>query len=111
MEAPGILPSLSFQGIPPQEEKIIRKLAQVWFISFIRKAEFKNSNYYVVFAKPTDNLVDRFHFNREVLVIFSSYDKFEGRTLDFVDKTINDFQNRLDKLCILIVSKDVEIKK
>src|SRR6185295_17204669 len=29
---------------------------------------------------------------------------------DFVDKTIGDFQNRLDKLCVILISRDPEIK-
>ncbi len=110
MQKPGILSKLSFQGIGDREEKIIRKLSRVWFISFARFAEFKNSSYSVVFAKPTDNLIDRFHLSREVLVIFTPYESFEPRTLDFVDKTIGDFQNRLDKLCVILISRDPEIK-
>jgi hypothetical protein len=110
MQNAGILSTLSFQNIGEIEQRIIRKLSRVWFISFARHAEFKNSNYSIVFAKPTDNLNDRFHLSREVLVIFTSYSTFEPRTLDFVDKTIGEFQNRLDKLCVLIVSQDPEIK-
>jgi hypothetical protein len=110
MQKSGVLPKLSFQGIGTQEEKIIWKLSRVWFISFARSAEFKNSSYSLIFAKPTDDLIDRFHFSREVLVIFTPYDTFEPRTLDFIDKTIGDFQNRLDKLCVVLISRDPEIK-
>jgi len=110
MQKPGILSKLSFQGIGAQEERIVRKLSHVWFISFVRSAEFKNSSYSIVFAKPTDHLIDRFHLSREVLVIFTPYNIFDSRALDFVDKTIGDFPNRLDKLCVILISRDPEIK-
>jgi hypothetical protein len=110
MQKPGILSTLHFQGIGAQEERIIRKLSRVWFVSFARPAEFKNSFYSIVFAKPTDHLIDRFHLSREVLVVFTPYETFDSRALDFVDKTIGDFPNRLDKLCVILISKDSEIK-
>ncbi len=46
----------------------------------------------------------------EVLLIFSPYNEFETRTLDFVDKTLHEFDNRLDKVCIILVSKDRDIE-
>ena len=111
MQIPGILPQLSFKGIGEREEKIVWKLARVWFISFARSSEFKYSSYSIVFAKPTDHLIDRFHLSREVLVVFAPYDIFEPRTLDFVDKMMVDFQNRLDKLCVILISRDPAIKE
>lgn len=33
------------------------------------------------------------------------------RCLDFVDKLMGDYQNRLDKLCVFIVSKDDQISE
>lgn len=110
MQNPGILSTLSFGGIGREEERIIRQFARVWFVSFARKATFKNSEYTFFFVKPTDKLINDFHLGREVLVVLTPYPQFEPRTLDFVDKTMFEFLNRLDKLCVVLISPDTTIR-
>lgn len=46
----------------------------------------------------------------EVLLLFSPYNEYETRTMDFVDKTLQEYENRLDKVCIILVSKDEKIE-
>jgi hypothetical protein len=106
----GKLATLNISSFDSQEQEIITKFSKVWFISFARQAKFKNSDVTFVFAKPTDKLTKDFHLTREVLVVFTPYNSFEPRTLDFVDKTIFEYQNRLDKLCVLLISRDNDIK-
>jgi hypothetical protein len=109
-QRPGMVSSLDRSLFSQDEDKILSKLARVWFITFARVANFKSSRYAFVFAKPTERLINDFHLGREVLVLFSYYNSFEPRTLDFVDKTIAEYQNRLDKLCVVIVSQDQDIR-
>lgn len=105
-QKPGIRGGLALSFMTSQEQTIARSIGKVWFITFARPALFKNSQYSVLFAKPTDRLVSDFHFGREVLVLFTPYESFEPRSLDFVDKTIFEYQNRLDKLCVILISRD-----
>ncbi|MFT3895473.1 MAG: hypothetical protein QM730_27940 [Anaerolineales bacterium] len=110
MQNPGMLRDLSINGFGSAEQRIIRKLTQIWFVTFARQTQFKNSDFVFCFCKPTDDLIHRFHLSREVLVVFTPYNSFEPRVLDFVDKTIGEFQNRLDKLCVILISRDNEIR-
>jgi hypothetical protein len=97
--------------IPSQERRMIYNLSNAWFISFIRATQFKGSSFIFAFAKPTSVLREKFHLDREVLIIFSNYTRFEPRTLDFVDKTMFEFQARLDKLFFILISGDKKIKE
>lgn len=108
---PGILPGLSFDRFGDRERAIASKLSRLWFISFARPAHFKGSEYYFIFGKPTDQLIRDFNITREVLILFTPYKLFQPRVLDFVDKTIEEYANRLDKLCIVLISPDQEVQK
>jgi hypothetical protein len=108
---PGLHPGLEFINIEPNEKQIIMEFAKVWFITFLRSARFKEGNFTYAFAKPTTALTERYHFEREILILFSAYKSFDTRALDFVDKTIFEFQNRLDKLLIILVSADETIEE
>lgn len=109
-EEAGIRRDLSFSEVSEKEEEILRKLSQVWFLSFVRHDIFKYSEYSYAFVKPTKMLAERFNLSREILIVFSSYRPFQPRSLDFVDKTIEVFRNRLDKLCVILISNDEKIK-
>ncbi len=110
---PGIVPNLDlkYARFGWQERGIVYKLAKVWFITFARVAAFKDSVYSYVFARPTQELNESFRLEREVLILFTRDTMFEARALDFVDKTMFEFQNRLDKLCFLLVSQDGKIRE
>jgi hypothetical protein len=107
----GIKPKLDFSEASPAEQKIIRKLGKVFNIGFFRHNIFKEVYYSYIFAKPTDEFILKFNIENEILVLFNKLDIFESRTLDYVDKLMTDFFNRLDKLCIVIISNDKDICK
>lgn len=109
IQQPGIRLNLSIENFSADEKKIIDKLSKTWFISFAKVHEFKGSRYAYVFLKPTVAISERFNLYNEVLCLFSAYDKFDARSLDYVDKTLSDFDNRLDKLCVQIISKSEQI--
>ncbi len=102
----GIHSNIQFRNISKEEEKIIRLFSSLWFITFVKHQLFKESEYTFAFARPSQFLIDRYHFEREVLILFSPYERFDTRSLDFVDKVVFEYQNRLDKLLIILVSRD-----
>lgn len=110
-DKPGILSTLNIETRSQNEKKIIEAVSQIWFVTFFKSASFKNSEYHFFFAKPTREIAEQFHFSREVLVLITPSSHFMPRCLDFVDKLMGDYQNRLDKLCVFIVSKDDQISE
>lgn len=110
MTKPGVATTLPFREISQSDENIIRKFGFIWWISFVKREVYKKSTFTIAFATPTDELCRDFHLSREVLMVIPGKGVFLPRTLDFIDKVLLEYQNRLDKLCVLIVSTDNEIK-
>ncbi|WP_091266640.1 hypothetical protein [Gillisia sp. Hel1_33_143] len=93
------------------EKHIIWQLKKIWFITFVKVVTFKGSTYSYALLKPTKRIAESFRIEKEVLVIIQRYENFEGRTLDFVDKLMFEYQNRLDKLAFMFISQDTEVKE
>src|SRR5262249_22199404 len=108
--SPGVATTIPWNGINQSEENIIRKFGFVWRISFAKRENYKKASYTYAFAAPTDDLSRNFHLSREVLIVIPEAKVFLPRVLDFIDRTLLLFQNRLDKLCVILVSTDTEIK-
>jgi hypothetical protein len=111
MTRPGIFRNLDLSVLGSHEQSIARNFRKLWYLTFARKQEFKYTEFPFFFARPVSELVNTLPIEREVLVLFSSQSMFDARALDFVDKIMVDFQNRLDKLCILLISRDPAIRK
>jgi len=108
---PGIHRNLDLARVGSTEGKLIKSFSKAWLITFFKAASFKEGHYTFAFGKPSTEIIERYHIEREVMILFSSYRSFDTRTFDFVDKTLHEYQNRLDKLLIIIVSKDEKIEE
>lgn len=111
-QQPGIIFTIDLEkaGFFRSEKHLIWQLKQIWFVTFAKYQNFKGSDYSYAFLKPTENIQNSFRLEREVLVIMTRYNHFDARTLDYVDKLMFEFQNRLDKLCFVLISNDIEIR-
>lgn len=105
----GIKQNLNLHMFSENERLIVNKLAESWQINFARKVVFKNSEYPFLLVRGSDRISQEFHLSREVLILFIDA-HFMPRCLDFVDKTMEDFHNRLDKLCVIIICNDPNFK-
>lgn len=92
------------------ERKIVWDLSSFFGVTFSRIEKFKNTDYNFSFLQPGDEYREKFNMYNEILLLFSPYQDFDRRVLDFVDKTLTDYDNRLDKVCIFLVSKDINIE-
>lgn len=104
----GIKEGLHLKG-NAEEKQITKKFSEFFGVTFSRQGKFKTTGYTFAFLQPDEKLRESFNMFNEVLLLFSPYTVFERRTLDFIDKTLAEFDNRLDKVCIFIVSKDANI--
>ncbi len=89
-----------------EEQSIIHYFARkYWNITRVEKLSIAKSDYHIAFLKPTKEISHAFNLYREVLLVFSSYDKFEPRSIDAIDSF--DVQElRLEEICSFIISKD-----
>lgn len=105
----GIKNGLNIRG-NHEELKITKQFSCFFQVTFSKEGRFKTTSYTFDFLKPDDKFRESFNMFNEVLLLFSPYTEFESRTLDFVDKTMQEYSNRLDKVCVILVSKDNEIE-
>lgn len=110
---PGIHTNIDLNkaGFFRSEKHLIWQLKQLWFVTFAKYQNFKGSDYSFAFLRPTEKIQEAFRLEREILVIMLRYDTFDTRILDFVDKLMFEYHNRLDKLCFLLVSNDPKIQE
>lgn len=105
----GIKQNLNIKG-DNDEIKIINKFSHYFGITFSREEKFKDKLYRFNFLQPSDNYQKSFNMFNEVLLLFSPFDSYDNRAMDFVDKSFSEYSNRLDKIIVFVVSKDQNIK-
>jgi len=91
------------------EKSIIRKLSiHNWYVTRVSSISLGGSRYRYALIKPVDRIARMFNIYREMLVVFSSYEKFEPRAFDVIDK-LNIQELRLEEICYIIISRDPEV--
>ena len=112
MTETGIHPNVSLEKarIRHTEQNIIKHFSNLFSISFAKSHNFKGAWYNFAFLKPTKELREKYRFQNEMLLITTAYESFDTRTFDYVDKLMFEYQNRLDKLCVILISGDNKIK-
>ncbi len=103
---PGIKPNLDLGKLQPVELRIVNYLSeQYWYVTRIEQLSFSGSQIRVALIKPVDYITHSFNLLREVIVVFSSYNTFEPRALEAIEKL--DIQNiRTEEICSIVVSRD-----
>ena len=107
---PGIYKGLDLSILQNEEKLIINKLSKkYWYVTRVSSESLgKNIDYRVVLIKPTKYINETFNIYREVVLIFSSYEKFEPRVFDVLDNLkIQDL--RVEEICCIIVSNDNDV--
>lgn len=94
-----------------EEQKIIRRWSEQWFISSAGKRDLGNSEFRYAYAKPTESMEEGTGITKELVIIFSPYSPFEARSLKAYEViTSEDIEQRYEKLCYVLISKDNEIE-
>lgn len=108
----GIYPAVNSKlGLFSGEERaIISMLARkYWLVTRAEKVQISRSEYKIILIKPNRDITTIFNLQREVIVVFSPYDKFMPRSIDAIEYL--DIQGlRLEEICSIIISKDPEVE-
>ncbi|MBP4049755.1 hypothetical protein J9978_09610 [Chromobacterium violaceum] len=92
--------------------RIISNLSNIFFINHV-KVDDHDTKKTIVYMKPTTELEAKFNFTnqRDILCIISDHEFFDGRVLDKFDQIIARNENRLDKLCGFVISRDPNVSR
>lgn len=108
---PGINPQVILEHFSKQEKRILDRVSKDWYITNGGKEIWLGrSNYRYVLIKPTNIFQEMFNLDREIVMLFSPYEKFEPRTLDAIDAISSHHQTlRIERICSVLISKDPDI--
>lgn len=106
---PGIHPfaSENVKKFSKTERTIVGIFKRQWYVTKADTVKIGVSEYNYMLIKAPQNLVNQFNIELEIIVVFSSYSKFEPRTLDafeYINQTLE--VGRTEKLCGVLISKD-----
>ena len=108
---PGIKNGLDLTKLFPAEKTIVNYLAEkYWYVTRIDALSISGSQFRVVLIKPVDYITQSFNLLREVIVVFSSYESFEPRTLDAIEK-LNIPNIRTEEICSIVISRDQSVSE
>jgi len=75
-------------------------------ISNDEKLSFEKALYAYLLAKPTKRLSSIFSLEKEILILFISFDDLQYRTINAAKKIINESQGRLEQTLFFVVHMD-----
>lgn len=109
---PGVHPNCHIEGFTTEEQEIIRRLSNEWFVTRNGGTlKVAGSAYRYILIKPCDNYSMMFNIEREIICAFSAYAKFEPRTLDAFSMANAELSDlRIEKVVRVLISNDPEIE-
>jgi len=114
---PGMHVSVSKKkaNFPNEEWKLLEELAKEWYVTTVGEVNIARSHYKYALIKATLNYKEMFGFERELIVVFSSYEIFQPRSIDAIDtiysSVLDKYQVlRVERICSVLISKDKEIE-
>lgn len=106
----GKIAKLNYKGTE-EEIKISEKFSEYLGITFSREEKFKKSTYCFNFLQPSETYRESFNMFNEVLMLFSPFNFYDDRAMDYADKLFMDYSNRLDPVVVILISKDSNINE
>lgn len=109
---PGFHPDFDITIYPLEIRSSIRKISSDFYITrHFKSVSIGNSNYWAILVRPTDEFSVYVNTDREVVVLFATYETFEIRTLEAYDEFYGLLESsRIDRSVRFLVSADSKIE-
>lgn len=110
---PGIHPSFEYSNFDEDEKNVIKTLSKEFYVTNAgKKIKFgPASEYKYILIKPTAVYAEMFNLDRDIIVVFSSYNNVEARTLDAFERAAKNHSTlRLERICGILVSRDQNVE-
>lgn len=110
---PGRHPNFDITKFDPVAQRVLRRMEQLFHLT--RDGEVtigkQKSNYKYALVKPCGKMRGILHTDREILVVFSSYEDFQPRSIDAFDFILDQSSEnfRIEKVARILVSGDRNI--
>jgi hypothetical protein len=109
---PGFHPDFDITQYPMSVRPGIITISRNFYVTrSFRHLTVGNSNYYAILVRPTDEFSIYVNTDREIVVLFATYDTFEIRTLEAYDEVYDLLESsRIDRSVRFLVSADDRIE-
>jgi len=109
---PGLHPEFAMEHYPAILHRVVRSLAMVFYVTrSFKPIQVGNCLYYAVLVRPSDDFSVYLNADREVVVVISTYDTFEMRTLEAYDGFYSALESkRIDRSIRFLISNDSNIE-
>lgn len=108
-QRPGMMQNLRLDDFGPQEREITHNLATVWFITNACSQRMGKDVYPYLFLSPSDSLREKFSIYANVLTLLHPFPTIDGRVIDAIERILSANPNRLDRLCVLLISNATSV--
>lgn len=105
---PGFHKQFRLDRFGEDEQKILKKLSNEWYLTNSGKElHITGASYNYFLMKPTVLFSEMFNIDREIICTFSNYPCFEPRAFDAFDVAQNEvFNLRTETVCRVLISDD-----
>lgn len=109
---PGFHPEFELAFYPTSVRPALRRIGLHFYITrSFRPVSIGNSQYYAALIRPTDEFSIYINTDREILVVFATYETFEIRTLEAYEAFYDLVESaRIDKSLRFLISNDSRIE-
>jgi len=110
---PGFHPAFNINLFGEAERKILIALSADFYLTNDGNDAIlgKNARYRYFLLKVPEEYSEEFNLHREIVCIFSSYSKFEPRSLDSYEVALQEYQAlRLESVCRILISADSDVE-
>ncbi|HCF8499818.1 TPA: ATP-binding protein [Klebsiella variicola subsp. variicola] len=111
---PGFHKQFLLERFNADEQKILKLLSKGWYLTNSgEELQIAQSRYNYFLMKPTPKTSEMFNIGREIVCVFSNYDYFEPRTLDFFEQVYMRLPKmRTEVVCAVLIGRapDTEAK-
>ena len=96
----------------PDNADLVRIFLTGFDISFACEKHMSNTTVYAYILKPEDFMKDAFGFDKEMLLVYSPYDRIEPRAIHAIDELYRQypFIGRVDMLTCFFLSDDSDVE-
>ena len=101
---PGFANDVQLTNFGVREAEITHNMATVWYVCYASQYKTKKSSYSYIFLDATDEFQEGFSFRQNILCIFHPFETIDARLMDAIDRILETNSNRLDRLCVFLVT-------
>ncbi len=96
----------------PEEEQLLKPFLDGFFVTWGRRRTAYNTELSVYFLNPEPFITESYGFDREIILVYSPFERMEARTIQAAETFLKDSpaRGRVEQLNYFLISEDKNVK-